>query len=317
MLGGGPAGIPSGVGAGMGAVITAFRPDDRLEAACRSVADQVALVVVVDDGSPSGHEDVLRRCADLGAVVVRHDANRGVGAALDTGLDELRARLGDGLSHVLTLDQDSRTPPGYVHALLAAEAAAFGAGLRPGLVGPARAGAVRAAGSGTGSAEGYVPSREPIQSGLLVTRAALDELGDFDATLFIDGVDTDYYLRARSAGLDVVAAPGTRLEHALGSEHALLGGGRGPQVVHAAAFRYYYIARNRVHLVRRHGRRHLGWAVAAVARDVRHLLVVTLLVPGRLERLRRTRAGLADGLRGVLGPDPRAARGAAAHDSAG
>lgn len=301
MLGGGPAGIPSGVGA----VITAFRPDDRLEAACRSVADQVALVVVVDDGSPPGHEDVLGRCADLGAVVVRHGANRGVGAALDTGLAEVRARLGAGLSHVLTLDQDSRTPPGYVGALLAAEAAARGAGRRPGLVGPARAGAVRAASAGTGSGEGYALGREPIQSGLLVTRAALDELGDFDATLFIDGVDTDYYLRARSAGLDVVAAPGTRLEHALGSEHEVLGGGRGPRVVHAAAFRYYYIARNRVHLVRRHGRRHPGWAIGAVARDVRHLALVTVLVPGRGERLARTAAGLVDGLRGVLGPDPR------------
>jgi rhamnosyltransferase len=287
----------------MGAVITAFRPDDRLEAACRSVADQVGLVVVVDDGSPPGHEDVLRRCADLGAVVVRHGANRGVGAALDTGLDELRARLGDGLSHVLTLDQDSRTPPGYVDALLTAEAAARAAGLRPGLVGPARAGAVRAAGVGAG--EGYVISREPIQSGLLIARAALDEVGDFDAALFIDGVDTDYYLRTRSAGLAVVAAPGTRLEHALGSEHEVLGAGRGPRVVHAAAFRYYYIARNRVHLVRRHGRRHPGWAVSAVARDVRHLLLVTLLVPGRRVRLARSWTGLVDGLRGVLGPDPR------------
>ena len=45
--------------------------------------------VVVDDGSGAAHHDVLDRAAALGCTVLRHDTNRGKGAALKTGLRHL------------------------------------------------------------------------------------------------------------------------------------------------------------------------------------------------------------------------------------
>lgn len=291
---GGPTSEDHGV---VGAVVTAFGSGTSLVTACTSLADQTDLVVVVDDGSPDPDEHVLALCAATGAVIVRHRTNRGVAAALNTGVAELRERLGGRMTHVITLDQDSVLPPGYVAALLAAEREARATGLRVAMTGPGAAGRVRPAASG---GDGVVLSREPIQSGLLVRIDALDEIGPFAEELFIDGVDTDLYLRALSLGMVAVAAPEVRLDHALGSVHrTAVAGSRG--IVHAAPFRYYYIARNRVHLVRRHGRRAARWAVGAVLRDVRHLAVVTLLVPGRVERLRQTAAGLRDGLHGRVG----------------
>lgn len=313
-------------GDAVGAVVTAFNPSAGLLEACRSLVGQVALVVVVDDGSTRPDDALLDGCAELGAVVVRHGSNRGIGAALNTGVREVRERLGSACDHVLTLDQDSVVPPGYVAALLRAGRQAHAAGLRVAMVGPARAGSIRPAAArrvpGRGASAGprsdradhpdhpanhpaVVHSREPIQSGLLVACAALDELGTFADELFIDGVDTDLYLRATGRGWAAVAAPGTHLEHALGQVHAVGGrdGGR-PRLslVHAAPFRYYYIVRNRVHLVRRHGRRAPAWAATAVLRDARHLLVTTALVPGRRARLAHAATGLVHGLRGVVGP---------------
>ena len=52
---------------------------------CRPTMDTE--IVVVDDGSSDDTAEVARR---LGAVVVRHDRNRGLGAALRTGLAEAR-----------------------------------------------------------------------------------------------------------------------------------------------------------------------------------------------------------------------------------
>jgi len=74
--------------------------------------------------------------------------------------------------------------------------------------------------------------------------------------------------------------------------------------VHAAEFRYYYIGRNRMLLCRRYARSEPMWVVASLARDLRHLVIVSLLVPGRRARLRVLRAGLVDGWRGVTGPRP-------------
>ncbi len=297
---------------GVAAVVTAFHPDEHLVRVCRSAVDQVDALVVVDDGTPAPDEAVLDACRALGALVVRHPRNLGIGAALNTGVRTVREQVERGAElDILTLDQDSVLPPGYVVALVAAARRAMLAGVRVAMVGPGQATGVRRAadadGDGADKSDGsatVVYSKEPIQSGLLVPAATFDALGLFADELFIDGVDTELYLRARTRRMHAVAAPDARLEHRLGQRHVVRLAGRELPVVHAAAFRYYYIGRNRVLLCRRYGRSQPTWAVTSVGRDLRHLLVVTVLVPGRRARLRAYGAGLRDGVRGVTGPRP-------------
>ncbi len=285
----------------VGAVITAFNPGPSLLAVCASVIDQVDLVVVVDDGSPHPDEAILEQCRAIGARVERHTSNQGIGAALNTGVEILRSDLAhwpDSL--VLTLDQDSTVPVGYVDSLVAALAQATAVGVDVAMVAPAlvtdiRAGAAR-------SVDGVVFSREPIQSGLLVTAHTLDTVGPFDAALFIDGVDTEYYLRTRTHGLHAIVAPEAALTHQLGQRHHVSIAGHQLALVYAATFRYYYIARNRVALVRRYGRSEPMWTLGSVLKDLRHLAIVTTLVPGRRARISATISGVRDGLRSRTGP---------------
>ncbi|NMM17461.1 MAG: glycosyltransferase [Cellulomonas sp.] len=290
-------------GVSVGAVITAFEPQVGLVEACRAVLAQADVVVIVDDGSASAIDEVLDACRELGAVVVRHSTNRGIGAALNTGVDEVRRHLDAGSqTYVLTLDQDSVVPDGYLAALLAAARSAAHAGMTVGMVGPEQATGIRSAGART---EGeVVHSKEPIQSGLLIPTATFDALGPFAAELFIDGVDTEFYLRATTHGRVVVVAPGATLEHRLGREHIVRLAGRRLALTYAADFRYYYIARNRIALLHRYARQAPGWAIGAVAKDLRHLTVTTLLVPGRRARLTSIAAGLRDGMRGISGQRP-------------
>lgn len=282
----------------MTAVVTAFQPDEALVSVCASVIDQVDQVIVVDDGSAPASESVLTACVDLGARLIRQGSNQGIGAALNAGL----AVAAPGA--VLTLDQDSRVPTGYVAGLLAAADRAAAAGLRVAMVAPGRATGVRD--TGGAARDGVVVAREPIQSGLLITAAARETLGGFDAELFIDGVDTEFWLRARAAGWVAIVAPDQAIEHRLGRVYRVRLLGRELPVGHAATFRYYFIARNRVIVLRRYARTEPGWALGAVLRDLRHLAIVTVLVPGRLPRVRATVAGLRDGGRGLGGPRPSA-----------
>lgn len=278
------------------AVVTAYQPDSSLLTALRSVADQVDQLVVVDDGSSAGG-DVLAECAAVGATVVRHDANRGIGAALNTGVREAR-RANPALTHVLTLDQDSELSAHLLDDLLAAEHDARAAGLAVGMVSPGFVATV-----GRGSAERdatFAPGGEPIQSGLLLPVATLDLVGAFDESLVIDGVDSDFWLRALDHGLTAVVAPGATLKHRLG-QPILLPSGRELPLVVASEFRYFYQWRNLVRLVRRHGRRHPRWAAGAVLRALRHLVIVTVFAAGRLPRLKLARAGLIAGVRGEQG----------------
>jgi len=73
-----------------------------------------ATVLVVDDGSTDATSAAAR---GAGADVIRHEVNRGKGAALQTGFDEALRR---GAERVLTLDADGQHAPAYAPGLLAA-----------------------------------------------------------------------------------------------------------------------------------------------------------------------------------------------------
>jgi len=302
--------VGPGAAPAVAAVVTAFDPGPSLTTVVASVLGQVAAVVVVDDGSTSAAaERALDACAALGCTLIRHGANRGVAAALNSGVAQVISAHTE-LTDVLTLDQDSVVPAGYVRAALAARESAQRAGLHVAMVAPEH---VAGLPSRVRSARGdTLVGNEPIQSGLLVGVDVLRAVGPFDESLFIDGVDSDFYLRCLDTGRLVVLARGTALGHRLGGGHPvrllgrpLLRRGVPVELTHARPFRYYFLSRNRIALAREHGRRHPRWAAGQLLGLARHLVLVLALVPGRGERARWVLCGIRDGCRGVGGPAPR------------
>jgi rhamnosyltransferase len=262
------------------AVIPAYEPGPNLVDLVRCLSEQVTTVVVVDDGSPTW-PDIPQRAA----VVVRHDSNRGIAAALNTGIRE--ALTDADVMAVLTVDQDSQLPARFVRHLLDTWRDAESAGVRVGLVAPQKV---------TGQPD-QRPGRPPIQSGQLIPVTTLRRVGDFDARLFIDGVDDDYALRCLDAGLALVVAEGLTIGHRLGATHDVTIAGRTVTLTRSAPFRYYYLTRNRLWLVRRNARRHPRWAVAQAFGLLRHLVVVQTLVPDRHARADAVWRGVRDALR--------------------
>ncbi len=273
------------------AVVPAYAPDADLVDLVADLVPQVDLVVVVDDGSP-GLASVARwdACRAAGASVVTHQANRGIAAALNTGL---REALSDGsVDAVLTLDQDSRVPPGFVAALVGRWTAADDAGVQVGLVAPEHVTGLPAQRDG----------RPPIQSGQLVPVDTFTRVGGFDESLFIDGVDDDFALRCLDAGLAVLVVPGLSLGHRLGAGQRLRLAGRDVTITRSAPFRSYYLARNRAVLVQRYARRHPGWAGGQVLGLGRHVALMLLLAPDRRTRGVEVWRGLRDAATGRSGP---------------
>lgn len=284
-------------------VVTAFRPTPQLVSNVRALLEQTSHVVVVDDGGGAGFESVFAEVTAAGADLIRLRENSGIGAALNHGIN--RARADGKVRYVVTVDQDSLLPPGYVDSLLAGEESARKSGVVPGMVGPARIRGNPVMSLGTRN--GVVLGKEPIQSGLMFTAEALDKLGDFREELFIDLVDTEFYLRAMDAGCPTVLAE-AEFDHSLGTfvEARIFGlpiplRGQPLKVRIAASWRYYYIFRNRILVSRQYVRRHPAWVAAGYWTDFRHLALVTALAPGRLARLTAALSGIKDGLLGRTG----------------
>ncbi|MHC4712090.1 MAG: glycosyltransferase family 2 protein [Planctomycetota bacterium] len=94
------------------AVIPAYNEADRVGVVVRRTLFHVDHVVVVDDGSADATAEAAR---SAGADVVRHDLNRGKGAALATGLQRAAAV---GFEGAVTLDADGQHDSGEIPHLI-------------------------------------------------------------------------------------------------------------------------------------------------------------------------------------------------------
>jgi glycosyltransferase involved in cell wall biosynthesis len=96
-------------------VIPAYNVASRIAAVLKSVPDFVDAITVVDDASRDGTADAARDAGDPRVQVLRHDVNRGVGAAMVTGFADALA-AGDGI--VVKMDGDGQMDPAMLPRLL-------------------------------------------------------------------------------------------------------------------------------------------------------------------------------------------------------
>jgi glycosyltransferase involved in cell wall biosynthesis len=88
------------------AIVPAYNEQSTIGAVIRGLFSQVDKIVVVDDGSTDSTADLA---AQAGAVVLRHEVNRGQGASLETGHEYARKV---GADFVLHFDADGQ----FLHA---------------------------------------------------------------------------------------------------------------------------------------------------------------------------------------------------------
>jgi dolichol-phosphate mannosyltransferase len=89
-----------------------------LERARRALAGRTYRVVVVDDGSDDETARVAAECArDMPLTVVRRPRNGGLGAAMATGLEYVRANVGPDFA-LVTMDGDNTQDPALIPAMV-------------------------------------------------------------------------------------------------------------------------------------------------------------------------------------------------------
>ena len=264
-----------------------------------------AALIVIDNGSAPDDLAALR--AGLGdAVLIANPRNLGFAGGVNTGI--ARA-LADGAAYVWLVNNDARVAPDALSLLVAAAEGDPGLGLlSPVIRNLDRDGAPDFAGGRfrtapltfhmtADAAEGARwRAEQPGQvwltgTALLLRRTVIERIGGFDAALFAYYEDNDYALRAAAAGFRNAVVPGAAVFHRSGDPSAAVPGKR--------PYFYYYMARNQILLLRKHGglrrnARALVWALRAQAREARRWRA-------HPEVVRAIGAGIVDGLRGAGG----------------
>jgi glycosyltransferase involved in cell wall biosynthesis len=98
-------------------VIPAYHVEDEIEAVLTELPDYLRHIIVVDDASPDNTSELVQARAnrDRRIVLVRHEANHGVGAAMVTGF---KKALELGAQVVIKIDGDHQMDPAYIPKLV-------------------------------------------------------------------------------------------------------------------------------------------------------------------------------------------------------
>ncbi|MGC2946181.1 glycosyltransferase family 2 protein [Burkholderia ambifaria] len=286
-----------------GVVIVFYRPDH----GCVARANRLAKVwpcVVVDNTESVSTPAALG--LDARVDYLANGANLGIATALNQGIERL---IATGCRSALLFDQDSEPSEELLIELPRTLGAERMRDRRVALVGPAYEDA-RLGGVAPFVRFGYLKLRriqpegvQPIEVDFLITSGScvnLDawrDIGPMDDALFIDFVDLEWCVRARSKGYSVLGAPALRLTHELGGEPVKVFGrtypGHGP-------VRHYYLFRNAIALIRR---AYVPWSwksTELVKMPVR-LAIYALFMQPRLAHLRLSLLGIWHGIIGRAG----------------
>lgn len=143
----------------------------------------------------------------------------------------------------------------------------------------------------------------PITSGSLLWLHTYPHVESPDPRLFIDGVDLDYGMRLRQAGLRNVVVPTAIMKHRFGEPLEVRFAGRKKTIQLYSALRHYYICRNHTYL-------ELGYAqgrdrVRCSLKRLEYLLKISMIILlfdpiGKLEKIIACMIGTYFGFQGNL-----------------
>jgi len=262
------------------------------------IRSQVEALVVVDNASPADAlAPIVAASRKLDFEVIRNSSNLGVAAALNIGVRWARSQ---GHFFAALFDQDSEMTDGFMAAMLQ-EYEARPLRERIAVVTPRHLEHESGEWERPAMAEDGSPL-VAITSGSLMPLGVFDRCGWFEEDLFIDRVDDEYCLRARSMGHTIALCGDAVLYHSVGSPkmHSFLGI-RQVRATHHSAKRYYYLTRNRIVMVKRYWRRYPRWSYLTARSVLRDLIVNFVVEDERSAKLAMTLRGIVDGLVGRMG----------------
>ena len=286
-------------------VVVTFNRRDLLEICLQAIANQTRpadLLFVVDNASTDGTSAWLRDWLPANipyAKLVLMPDNQGGAGGFSRGLSEA---VEAGADWVWMMDDDARPHKTALEELLQTS-------LDPNNV----YGSLAVNGSDTAWATTLedqnnrvvhkvadVPAQARVTSlpflGFLIHRSLVSRIGLPEAAFFILADDTEYCLRARAAGAQIVIVGTSHIEHPKSEPYVVTLPFRRLICLRLAPWKRYYDTRNRIFIARRYyGARLYSQTIPAI---FIRLMTTLIYEPDRWRQIKAYSAGLADGLLG-------------------
>lgn len=280
------------------AIVVTYHPRTEYIRNLAAIRAQVDLLIVVDNGSAQGQLQQIRRASqDTGFTLIENGENLGIAAALNLGV---RRAQQEGCRWVALFDQDSVLTEEFI-ATMIAEFQAYRPNkqimqLVPRYLDPE-----------TGVERPVCTSEDggaflTITSGSLFSMEAFEQCGLFQEDLFIYCVDDDFSLRLRKQGFFIGVSRKAVLLHQSGHPTSRKLFGRTLTTKNYRPEVRYYYARNKVWILRTHGRTFPRLIAPTLREFLTIPLKIALMEDAWWNKNKQFFRGLADGVAGRMGP---------------
>lgn len=271
----------------IGAIIVCFNPEiNRLRENLNSIAKQVEMVYIIDNGSSNlgCYQYLSNEFNNL--VIYKLGANKGIAAALNTGLRVCANRY----EWVVTLDQDSQAAPDMVAMLQSYIHNNECAIISPTIID------INFQNNKVFNNSKPIKVDSAITSGCLNNVNILLRIGGFDEKMFIDYVDHDICFRLRIAGYSIIQNPKAVLYQEVGhiSSHKLCG--ISISTTNHKPFRRYFLFRNKIYMYKKYCFIFPKWCILNFLSSIKVFLRIILFEKNKYENLVCITTGVIDGL---------------------
>lgn len=277
-------------------VIVTFNPDAIICERLKKLKKIFQHVLIVDNSCSVKNIGELRAYVDeLNVSIIHNSSNLGLGAALNQGWD---VALKLDLQWCAFFDQDTDVYPSFLNSLqicmqeIEYEGGIIGSNYKDKHAHEARFK------NECSSKVNYKGVKTVITSGSVISMNLYKKIGGFREDYFIDSIDHEYCLRARSFCYKVLLSLPVTMEHSLGDTRR----GRGvfksfpehdPQ-------RKFYIARNTITTVKMYHSFDKVWCLKQVARLISEFVCVILFESRKKEKTLASIKGLLYGFSGRM-----------------
>lgn len=287
------------------AIIITYNPDSDLNSRVRSILAEVETVLIIDNKSISGTEELEKAHQIKGVFLIKNKDNLGVATALNQALACAYSFPKKTFRWILTFDQDTLVYPGmikqYQKILTESE--------KPNKI--AIIGTNYFCRSINDTRFHFSSKQNPnfdwlciptvITSGSLMNLKLTKLIGDFRDEFFIDHVDDEYCLRARKRGYQVIINKTALMEHTIGAEslHRFLWRQTGTS--NHSPIRRYYMMRNHLYLVQEYLGVETKWVLNTVYSRLKMMILMLIYEDNRAVKLKHCLVGLQHGFKKILG----------------
>jgi rhamnosyltransferase len=278
------------------AIVVTYHPDGLFPERFERLIGQVGALLIVDNGSGAAAVSMLRETASrINMPLILNSENLGLAAALNMGAAHA---IANGYRWALLFDQDT-VPGDEVFEGLREAYNDFPHKDKLAVIGSnyseAQTGKLRFSPQVTYGCS-WKERRVVITSGSLLSLPAYQVLGPFRDEYFVDCVDLEYCLRARSKGYQVIVTSKPLMIHDVGkpTRHRLPW--QEIDVSNHSRLRRYYMIRNNIDMAKKYLWREQVWVLASLWTRFKSMLLLCMFEDDKLAKVRYSAMGLFDGL---------------------